>query len=386
MSWSPVADGVPAELAAEVVTLDDMSEVAAAVRALAQRFGRPERIVALSEFDLLVAAQLRAEFGIAGDRPDYVLRFRDKLVMGEAVRAAGVSAPDFRAAPDAAAVTEFAREYGYPLIVKPRLGAGSAGILKLDGPADLVRLPDLAAEPYLVQVFCPDGVGAVDGVWTGTELGAWSASAYRGACLEFANGGASLGYIEIDDAVVLEALKEFSTSVLIALSNNVATVFHLELFLSVVDGVVRPRFLEVAARIAGGETTHMWREVHGHDLAGSAVDAQLGRPLAAEPLTDGWVVGELLIHPPVTPPCTVVATHLDVSREYAPYHLSVPAPGTEITETFGYVDIGAAFRFRGRSTAEVTEAVRHTVAGFRMDCVATPALPDPVLPDPLAVA
>ncbi|WP_433192839.1 ATP-grasp domain-containing protein [Nocardia sp. CA-107356] len=356
--------------AAAVTVLDDMALAAAAVRDLAARFGTPERIVALHEFDLLTAAELRAEFDLPGDRPEYAVRFRDKLSMGESVRAHGVSVPTFRAASDVVAVREFAAEHGFPLIVKPRLGGGSRDVVKLDSAEELSFLPDLSVEPFLVQEFCPDEVGAIDGVWNGSGLGPWRASKYLGTCLEFADNGTSLGYIEIDDPTLIDPMARFAESVLSALSAGVPTVFHLEFFLGYVDGLPHIRFLEVAARAAGGETTHMWREVHGYDLLGAAVDIQLGRTPTAVSLADSEVVAELLIHPPVTPPCTVLDVRLEIPRAYAPYHYSVPPVGAMITETFGYAEIGAAFRFRGRSNKEVVEAVRRTMAGFRMDCVA----------------
>ncbi|MET8876315.1 hypothetical protein [Nocardia sp. NPDC004604] len=365
-----VLDGIPVHAAAAVTILDDMALVPAAVRDLAARFGTPERIVALHEFDLLTAAELRAEFDLPGDRPEYAVRFRDKLSMGETVREQGVSVPAFRAAPDVAAIREFASEHRFPLIVKPRLGAGSRDVVKLDSAEDLSILPDLSAEPFLVQEFCPDEVGAIDGVWTGSGLGPWRASKYLGTCLEFADNGTSLGYIEIDDPALIGPLATFAESVLSALSAGTPTVFHLEFFLGYAFGIPHIRFLEVAARAAGGETTHMWREVHGYDLLGAAVDIQLGRTPVSASLADSEVVAELLIHPPVTPPCTVLDVQLDISCAYAPYHYSVPPVGTMITETFGYAEIGAAFRFRGRSNREVVEAVQRTIAGFRMDCVA----------------
>ncbi|WP_330249717.1 hypothetical protein OG874_25810 [Nocardia sp. NBC_00565] len=363
-------DGIPVHAAAAVERLDDMTRAPDAVRALAARFGTPDRIVALHEFDLLIAAQLRVEFGIAGDRPDYVLPFRDKLVMGATVAGAGVATPPFAQATELTAITDFASAHGFPLIVKPCLGAGSKDIIRLNSIDDCAALPDLSSEPFLVQRFCPDEVGAVDGVWTGTELGPWRASQYLGTCLEFASGGTSLGYVEIDDPAVIAALTTFTEAVLTALSKGTPTVFHLEFFLGRTGGTPRIQFLEVAARASGGETTHMWREVHCYDLLGAAVDIQLGRIPAADPLIDDSVVGELLIHPPVTPPCTVVDVRLEVPPTHAPYHSSVPQPGTAITETFGYADVGAAFRFRGSSTAEVVNAMRYTAAGFRMDCVA----------------
>ncbi|MFD8244800.1 acetyl-CoA carboxylase biotin carboxylase subunit family protein [Nocardia sp. NPDC059691] len=374
---SGLPDGIP-EQAAAVTVLDGATPVHGAVRDLAARFGTPERIVALHEFDLFAAAELRAEFDIPGDRAEYVTRFRDKLTMAQAVAARNVSVPAFRAAPDLSSVAEFATASGFPIIVKPRFGAGSRDVVKLNSEADLAALPDLASEPFLVQEFCPDEVGAIDGVWTGSQLGPWRASKYLGTCLDFANDAESLGYVEVDDPALTGTLTEFAESVLCALSPGVPTVFHLEFFVGGDGDSPRVQFLEVAARACGGQTTHMWREVHRYDLLGAAVDIQLGRTPATAPLTDGEVVAELLIHPPVTPPCRVVDVHWAVPEAYAPYHCSIPQVGSVITETFGYADIGAAFRIRGKSTAEVLESVRRTVAGFRMMCTA--------LDSPVAVA
>ncbi|MFC9897629.1 acetyl-CoA carboxylase biotin carboxylase subunit family protein [Nocardia sp. NPDC127579] len=360
--------GIPGVSAAEVVPLQDMSEVGPVVLDLARRWGRPERIVALSEFDLLAAAELRAHFAIPGDRPDYVAPFRDKLVMGRQVVAAGVRAPEFAPAPNLAAVEEFAAVHGFPLIVKPRLGAGSRDVVKLDSIDDLAALPDLAAEPFLVQRFCPDEVGAVDGVWTGARLGPWRASRYVGTCLEFAASAPSLGYVEIDHPVLNSALAEFATTVLTALSPNTPSVFHLELFLGGSDTAPEPRFLEVAARVAGGETSHLWRELHGHDLFGTALDLQLGREPVIAPLLEGVVAGELLVHPPVSPPCTVLAARLDVPDANAPYYQSIPRPGSVISESFGYTGVGAAFRFHGASTAQVVASMRRTAERFVFEC------------------
>ncbi|WP_216902501.1 ATP-grasp domain-containing protein [Nocardia alni] len=362
-------DGIPADMAARVAIVDDMAEAAVIMRDLIHTFGTPEHLVSLSEFDQVAAAELRAEFGIAGYEPEQILGFRDKLVMGTRVTSAGTQAPPFADAPDTTAVEKFAEVHGYPLIIKPRLGAASRDIVRIDSADDMSLVPDLTNEPYLVQLFCPDDIGAVDGVWTGTGLGPWRASRYVGNCLDFAiTDNSSLASVEIDDDRLNEPLAEFTTAVLAALSPGMPTVFHLEFFAG--DGADRPRlqFLEVGARISGGQVTDLWREVHGYDLVGAAIDCQMGRLPDATPLAGDTITADLQIHPPITPPCAVVHTHLDLPAEYRPYHSSVPEPGTVITETHGYFEIGATFRFRGHSTAEVTEAVRRTIGGFRMDC------------------
>ncbi len=363
------ADQIPADMAAEVILVDDMTQAEAVMQDLVQKFGTPEYLISLSEFDQVAAAVLRESFDIAGYQPEQIIGFRDKLVMGERVISAGISAPAFADAPDIAAVMRFAERHGYPLIIKPRLGAASRDIVRIDSADDIALVPDLANEPYLVQLFCPDDIGAVDGVWTGAGLGPWRASRYVGNCLDFAvTDNASLATVEIDDAPLNEALAEFTAAVLAALSPGMPTVFHLEFFAGADTDRPRLQFLEVGARISGGQVTDLWREVHGYDLVGAAIDCQMGRIPTATPLTGDAITADLQIHPPITPPCVVVEAHLDLPADYRPYHSSVPEPGTVITETHGYFEVGAAFRFHARTTAEATEAVRRTIAAFRMDC------------------
>jgi len=362
-------DRVPGHAAAAVAEVDDPAAIPHAVRDLAARFGVPERIVALSERDILAAAYLREELGVPGQRPDHALRFRDKLVMSEVVGSSGISLPPFQAAGHGGDVAKFAEVYGFPLIVKPRLGSGSRSVVKINASEDFSALPDLDSEPFLVQNFCPDDVGAIDGVWTGAELGPWRASRYIGTCFEFAYENNTMGYVEIDDTNLTPYLSDFAESVLAALSPGTPTVFHLEHFLGDSDGAPCLRFLEIGARAGGGGTPDVWREVHGYDLLGASIDIHLGRTPDYRPLTDGVVAGDLLIRPSIEPPCTIVGTRLDVPRAFAPYHQSVPCAGTDITVTSGYSDIGAAFRFRGLSTAEVMTAMKHTEAGFHMECL-----------------
>ena len=165
-------------------------------------------------------------------------------------------------------------------------------------------------------------------------------------------------------------LASFATEVLTALSAGVPTVFHLELFLGPADAP-RLRLLEVAGRIPGAEATHLWHEVHGYDLVGAALDIQMGRRPVAGPPPGGPVAGQLLVRPRMAPPCVVTAARLDVMPQYAPYHSAIPAVGHVITESDGYVDIGASFRFRGDSSQIVTAALMCTLFGFRMDCATT---------------
>ena len=99
-------------------------------------------------------------------------------------------------------VAAFADRHGWPVLVKPRRGTASAGITRLDTPEELGDHDFPADGDLLVQIWLPDQVLHVDGIFTGEALGAWRASRYLSTCLEFTTG-AALGSVEIDDAELL---------------------------------------------------------------------------------------------------------------------------------------------------------------------------------------
>jgi biotin carboxylase len=358
--------------AVEVVTVsatDDFAEVCKAADALVERFGVPARVIALNEGDLDTAAMLRAYLGCPGQDPTQLARFRDKLTMVQLVAAAGIRTPAFADAPDADAVREFVGQHGWPVVVKPRRGTASRGVVRLDSADDLVRLSDLPAEPRLVQRFCADPIYHVDGLWTGTQLGPWRASRYLNTCVDFTTG-AALGSVEVDDETLLDYLAEFAAAVAGALSDE-PWVFHMELFVgSVANAPPQLTFLEVGYRVGGAEIPFVWREVHGVDLMAAAIDVQLGRqPAIASPSswrTGGW----LLVPTPVRAPCRVVAAKLELGPDEGPYASVIPPIGYLIPRVGGYEHVGARFRFQGARTDDVEKAIVTTASRFRLDCVA----------------
>lgn len=345
-----------------VQATDDPVQVRAAVADLIERFGPPAHLVALNEGDLDTAALIRDEFGCGGQDSAELARFRDKLAMVAAVAAAGITVPAFADAPSLSAIREFADTHGWPVVVKPRRGTASRGVVILDGPADLDRLGE-PTEPQIVQTFVSDPIFHIDGLWTGTELGPWRASRYVNTCREFTEG-AALGSVEVDDPALLAELGAFTAAVAAALHDR-AWVFHLEVFVG-----ARLTFLEAGARVGGAEIPFVWREVHGIDLMSAAIDIQLGRvPTCPDPgrtAIGGW----LLVPVPVPPPCEVVDVGLDLADDPGPYARVVPAPGAVVPRIGGYEHVGARFRFRGSSSREVEASIRSTANGFRLICTA----------------
>ena len=103
-----------------------------------------DRILANWEPLVLTAARLNEMFGLPGMSVDTVRGFRDKQLMKERVAAAGVRVPKSSRARSIDDVRRALEVVGYPAILKPISGAGSADTFRIDSPAALAEiLPQL---------------------------------------------------------------------------------------------------------------------------------------------------------------------------------------------------------------------------------------------------
>ncbi|HQY98036.1 MAG TPA: ATP-grasp domain-containing protein, partial [Phycicoccus sp.] len=98
-----------------------------------------DRLEATVEAHTMAAAQVREACGIPGTSVRATWLCRDKPSMKEALRAAGVPTAASTAADTADEVWEFARAVGYPLILKPRAGAGAQGTVRVDSDTELAH-------------------------------------------------------------------------------------------------------------------------------------------------------------------------------------------------------------------------------------------------------
>lgn len=364
--------GVPSTAAATTVVsaTDSLTETRHAVADLADRFGTPAAIVALKEDDLLTAAQLTADYDLDGRRPADLAVFRDKLAMANAVRAAGLAQPEFTEVATAADIAEFGRRHGWPVVVKPRLGSSSEGV-EVFAAADVDPSWQACPDGAIAQSFIEGTLLHVDGVFDGRRLGPWRASRYLGSPLQFRRG-AWVGSVEVDDPAIHAAVGSYADALLAALT-HAPTVFHLEVFLRRdAQGQLNCVLVEVAARAGGAEIPFLWREVHGFDLVGEAFRYALGDNDADASVdvrpTFGEYAGLLLVPTPTRRPCLVTSVRHVLGTPAAP-----PELYAEQTTTVGeivpdapayYEHVGGRFRFRGRSTAAVEQAIRGVARGF----------------------
>ncbi len=96
-----------------------------------------DRLEATIEAHTMAAAQVREACTIPGTSVRTAWLCRDKPSMKEVLRSAGVPTAASAAVSSAAGAREFAERTGFPLILKPRSGAGASGTVRVDSAAEL---------------------------------------------------------------------------------------------------------------------------------------------------------------------------------------------------------------------------------------------------------
>lgn len=102
-----------------------------------QRKGWVDRLEATVEAHILPVAKVRESCKIPGTSVRTAYLCRDKPAMKQALREAGVPCAQSTGADSPQAVRDFAKQAGYPIIIKPPDGAGAAGTLRIDSDAEL---------------------------------------------------------------------------------------------------------------------------------------------------------------------------------------------------------------------------------------------------------
>src|ERR1700712_315620 len=105
---------------------------------------RIERIAALDDFDVEIAAMLREHLRVPGMGRTTASRFRDKLAMRMQARTLGVPVPEFSPVFNDQEVADWAARVPPPWVLKPRSSAAAIGIVKVADRDALWRALDAA--------------------------------------------------------------------------------------------------------------------------------------------------------------------------------------------------------------------------------------------------
>lgn len=152
----------------EVPSIMDEEDVISRVRHWLR--GRSiDRVLANWEPLVLTAARLRERFGMPGMSVDAVLGFRDKQLMKERVAAAGLRVPRAQRVRTAQDVWGALEAIGYPAIIKPISGAGSADTYKVESARDMERI--LPRIHHVTEAICEEFVDGEEYTYDTASIG-----------------------------------------------------------------------------------------------------------------------------------------------------------------------------------------------------------------------
>lgn len=271
----------PRDILEDVHLMPDLTQREHVLRGVSWlvRRHRIDRVIALDEFDLEVAALLREHLRIPGMGETTTRRFRDKLAMRMAAQEAGIRVPPFTGIIHDDDIRAFTERVGPPWVLKPRLSASTTGIRRVGSADELWRaLEELGDEASfrLLERFVPGSVYHVDGVVVDGHVPWAEVHRYARPPLEVYHGGGLFctRTVERGDprAATLRTLNE---QVVRALGLR-RGAFHTEFIWGDDD---QPYFLEIAARVGGAHIAdvteaaaglNLWREWARVEVTGAA--------------------------------------------------------------------------------------------------------------------
>ena len=120
----------------QIGNVTDEAQLTKTVKWLQGR-SNPQRLEAVVEAHVMAASRVRETCGIPGTSVEATFLCRDKPAMKEALRKAGVPCAQSIGSSDVAEIRAFAKQVGFPLVVKPRDAAGASGTYRVEDERDL---------------------------------------------------------------------------------------------------------------------------------------------------------------------------------------------------------------------------------------------------------
>ncbi|MGA7343346.1 MAG: ATP-grasp domain-containing protein [Terracidiphilus sp.] len=231
---------------------------------------RFDRIVALDEFDLESAAQLREHMRIPGMGITTAAYYRDKLAMRMGARHAGFLVPEFCRVLNYDELREFMGRVPPPWLLKPRSEASALGIRRIEDSEQLWRALDELGDRqshFLLEQFVPGDIFHVDSIVSEGSVPFSVVHRYGRPPMQVMHEGGVFTTRTVDRAG--RDWRELTTfnSALAPAFGMVRGVTHAEFIRAHADG--RYYFLEIAARVGGAfiadlveiaTGVNLWRE------------------------------------------------------------------------------------------------------------------------------
>jgi biotin carboxylase len=228
---------------------------------------RVDRIVAMDDFDVERAAQLREHFRIGGMGDTRARYFGDKLAMRLRAKEAGVPCPAFIKPFHYDDINHFVETVPAPWILKPRTSASALGIKKFHTKEELWKvLDEIGAERinYVLERFIPGDAYHIDSVAYEGEVVFAKVHKYMSPPFAVAHGGGifrthSLPPRSKESKDLLKLNEQVSEAF-----GMVSSAMHTE-FLKAHD-TGEYYFIETASRVGGAHISELLEEYSGVNL------------------------------------------------------------------------------------------------------------------------
>ncbi len=251
---------------------------------------RFDGVITFSESTVTTVAAVADALGLPGIGVPAAVQCRNKLLMRQAHERAGAPIPGYRYVDTEAAAVAAGETFGYPVILKPTMGAGSNYVFRVDD-ADEMRLRFGQAIAGIEKMFWatsePDGLelgpqgliveSFLDGKEYLIEALAWDDEVYLGSVVDRITAeGATF------DDDVHHAPTTLPPDALAKVHRAVRLGAHAQgLRRSVMHAEVRfhhdePHLLEIAARVGGGGLDKIARLSADYDPIRAVVDVARG--------------------------------------------------------------------------------------------------------------
>ncbi|HEU5471309.1 MAG TPA: ATP-grasp domain-containing protein [Actinophytocola sp.] len=259
-------------------------------------------VITFSEAAVIAVAAVAEALGLPGIGVPAARNSRNKLLMRQAYERAGVPIPAYRfvtALPDALAA---AAEFGYPVILKPTLGAGSHFVYRVDDPEELALRFEQAITGIQNMFWVTaeaDGVDLgplgllvesfLDGREYLMEALAWDDEVYLGSVVDRITAEGQNFDDDVHHAPTTLPVEELAR-----VHRVVKAAAHAQgLRRSVMHAEVRyhngePHLLEIAARVGGGGLDLIARITADYDPIRGVVDVGRG---VMPPVRHYWPTG-----------------------------------------------------------------------------------------------
>ena len=315
----------------QIRNVTDEGELERAVRHV-QTMVQVDRLEAVVEAHMMPAARVRERCGIAGTSAQTTFLCRDKPSMKEALRQAGVPCAQSIGSDNVDEIREFAARVGFPLIVKPRDGAGASGTSRVNSDQELQQALAEAGvgrgRSVAVEEFVEGHEGFCDTISiNGVVVHDFVTHYYPNVLEAMRTRWISPRFIttnRIDTAPAYREVREMAQKVITALGIGTSAT-HMEWFF----GPKGLKFSEVGCRPPGVRTWDLYAAANDVDIYKEwAMAVVHGKPSA--PLSRRYAAGMIAIRPECDGTIVGYDGIEEVHRRFGQHFIDeyLPPPGT----------------------------------------------------------